>query len=71
MASKLKKYYGHVFTDLTVDAAGAEGNCIARFETLVIFIPYAAPGDIVDVKIVGFKKRFMIGEIVAIKKMIK
>jgi 23S rRNA (uracil1939-C5)-methyltransferase len=68
LASKLKKYYGHVFTDLTVDAAGAEGNCIARFETLVIFIPYAAPGDIVDVKIVGFKKRFMIGEIVAIKK---
>lgn len=68
MASKLKKYYGHVFTDLVVDAAGAEGNCIARFETLVIFLPYAAPGDIVDVKIVGFKKRFMLGEIVAIKK---
>ena len=68
MASKLKKYYGHVFTDITIDAAGAEGNCIARFESLVIFIPYAAPGDIVDVKIVGFKKKFMIGEIVAIKK---
>jgi 23S rRNA (uracil1939-C5)-methyltransferase len=62
----LKKHYGEVIKNLAVDSVGAEGVCIARWDGKVIFVKYAVPGDIADIKIIGFKKRFLIGEIVAI-----
>ena len=40
---------------LTVIDAGAEGNAVARYDNRVVFIPYAAPGDLVDVQV--FRKR--------------
>lgn len=63
MTSKLKKYYGHIIKDVVIQTAGAEGNCIARWDNLVIFVPFAAPGDIADIRVVGAKKKFLIGEI--------
>lgn len=49
-----------------VDVA-AEGNALGRIETpngkMVVFVPYAAPGDIADVKIDKKKKSFALGHI--------
>lgn len=51
--SKKKKEI--LIEDLEIIDAGAEGVSIGRHENAVVFVPYAVPGDIVDVK--AIKKR--------------
>jgi len=60
---KLRKYYGKLLENITIESAGAEGNCIARWNDRVVFVKGAVPGDICDLKIVGKKKKFLIAEI--------
>ncbi len=50
-----------------IDVA-AEGNSLARVNDLVVFIPYGAPGDIVDVKLDKKKKSYAEGHIERIVK---
>lgn len=50
-----------------VDVA-AEGNSLARVNDMVVFIPYGAPGDIVDVKLKKKKKSYAEGFIVDLIK---
>ncbi len=50
-----------------IDVA-AEGNSLARVNDLVVFIPYGAPGDIVDVKLDKKKKSYAEGHIERIIK---
>jgi 23S rRNA (uracil1939-C5)-methyltransferase len=56
-----------VIEDLEILDAGAEGKAIARYNEVVVFIPHAVPGDIVDVRIVKKKRRFMEGTILRLK----
>ncbi len=44
--------------------AGAEGKAVARFENMVVFVPWAAPGDVVDIQVTKKKKQFYEGRIV-------
>ncbi|MBP6978769.1 MAG: 23S rRNA (uracil(1939)-C(5))-methyltransferase RlmD [Bacteroidales bacterium] len=44
--------------------AGSEGKAVARSGDLVIFIPFGAPGDLVDVQLTALKKSFGEGRIV-------
>lgn len=60
---KLKKLYGRILENVTIESAGAEGNCIARWEGKVVFVKNAVPGDLCDLKIIGKKKKFLLGEI--------
>lgn len=46
----------------------AEGNSIARVDDMVVFIPYGAPGDIVNIKISNKKKSFAEGYITSFQK---
>lgn len=48
---------------ITIEDVAAEGNSIARVDQMVVFIPYGAPGDIVDVKIDKKKKSYAEGHI--------
>ncbi|MCB9260754.1 MAG: 23S rRNA (uracil(1939)-C(5))-methyltransferase RlmD [Flavobacteriales bacterium] len=48
---------------ITIERAGAEGNCIAHWNGKVVFVKKAVPGDVCDLKIVGKKKKFLIAEI--------
>jgi len=57
-----------VLKDVVIQAAGAEGNCIARWDGRVIFVKNAAPGDICDLRIIGSKKKFLLAEIIEIKE---
>jgi 23S rRNA (uracil1939-C5)-methyltransferase len=49
---------------VVITGVAAEGKAIARVNDKVLFVPYAAPGDVVDVRITLKKKHFMEGEIV-------
>lgn len=64
MSKLLKKFYGTVLTGQQVESQGSEGQGIVRYDNLVVFVPFAAPGDVVDIRINGGKKRFLSGEIV-------
>ena len=48
--------------------AGSEGKAVARVENMVVFVPWAAPGDIVDIQVVKKKKQFYEGKIVKVHK---
>lgn len=53
-----------------VDIVGiaAEGNSIARIDDVVVFIPYGAPGDIVDIQITKKRRNYAEGRIELIVK---
>lgn len=52
-----------VLENIEITGVGAEGNSIARHDDMVIFIPYGAPGDIVNVKLDKKKKSYAEGHI--------
>ena len=56
--SKVKKENGQIIENIEVKDVAAEGKSIARYNDKVIFIDNAAPGDIIDIKIIKSKKKF-------------
>lgn len=64
--SRLKKEI--IIPDVTVSDAGAEGNAIVRVDGMVVFVPYAVPGDVIDLKIFKKKKNYAEGRMLALKK---
>jgi 23S rRNA (uracil1939-C5)-methyltransferase len=60
----LRKGFGKILQNVTIDNAGAEGNCIVRDEGRVVFVRNVVPGDVCDIKIIGKKKKFLIGELI-------
>lgn len=55
-----------ILQNLLITDAGAEGKAIAKHQGIVIFIPFGAPGDTVDVEIIDKKKKFWEGKIINI-----
>ncbi len=55
---ELPTLHGVEITDVA-----AEGNALARVDNLVVFIPYGAPGDVADVRIVRKKHSYAEGRI--------
>lgn len=49
-------------------SAAAEGKAIAKVDGMVVFVPFAAPGDIADIKVVRKKKTFYEGRVLKIHK---
>jgi 23S rRNA (uracil1939-C5)-methyltransferase len=43
---------------------GSEGNALARVDNQVVFVPMLIPGDVVDIKIIKNKKRYLDGKVV-------
>ncbi len=43
---------------------GAEGNALARVDNLVVFVPMLIPGDIVDIKVIRKRKKYLEGRVV-------
>ncbi|MCQ2265112.1 MAG: TRAM domain-containing protein, partial [Bacteroidales bacterium] len=54
--------------NLEITDAGAEGKAVGKHEGLTVFVPYAVPGDIVDVQVFKKKKGYAESYITAIKK---
>jgi 23S rRNA (uracil1939-C5)-methyltransferase len=40
---------------------GAEGNAVARVDNLVVFVPMLIPGDVVDIRIIRKRKKYLEG----------
>ncbi len=40
--------------DFEITGVAAEGKSLGRWNDMVVFVPYGAPGDIARVKITGF-----------------
>lgn len=54
--------------NVEIESFAAEGKALARVDNMVIFVPFAAPGDIVDIKLVRKRKQYAEGRIQAIKQ---
>ncbi len=63
-----KKSKSFVLEGLEIIDAAAEGKSIGKHDGKVIFVPYAAPGDVIDVKITKQKSSFAEGTILKIVK---
>lgn len=53
---------------VTITDVAAEGKALARVNDLVVFIPYVAPGDIVDIQLIRKKHNYAEGKAVAFHK---
>lgn len=54
--------------NVEISAMGAEGKAVARVDNKVVFVPWAAPGDIVDIQVNRKRKSFYEGYITEIHK---
>jgi 23S rRNA (uracil1939-C5)-methyltransferase len=46
---------------VTITDIGSEGNAIARVNNLVVFVPMLIPGDVVDIRIIKKRKKYLEG----------
>lgn len=49
---------------VTITDIGAEGNALARVDNMVVFVPMLIPGDVVDIRVIRKRKKFMEGRVV-------
>lgn len=54
--------------DVEIIDVAAEGNAIAKVDQLVVFVPFGAPGDRVDIQIEKKKKSYAQGRIAAMRQ---
>jgi 23S rRNA (uracil1939-C5)-methyltransferase len=52
--------------NIAITGVASEGKAIARHEEKVIFVPFVAPGDVVDIQITKNRKNYMEGKAVMI-----
>ena len=58
-----------VLEDVVIEAVAAEGKAIAHSpDGLVVFVPFAVPGDVVDIRVTKKRQSYMEGFIIEIKK---
>ena len=62
MARKKKKDLP-LLEKVTITGFAAEGKALARVNDKVLFVPFAAPGDVVDVKVKRSRRNYMEGTI--------
>jgi 23S rRNA (uracil1939-C5)-methyltransferase len=52
-----------LLVEVEITTAGAEGKAVGRVEDKVVFVPFAAPGDVVDVQVTKKKRSYMEGKV--------
>ncbi|MCD4745840.1 MAG: 23S rRNA (uracil(1939)-C(5))-methyltransferase RlmD [Bacteroidales bacterium] len=57
-----------IYEKVEIIDTGSEGKAVAKYENKVIFIPFAVPGDIIDIKITKRKKSFYEGKAIHFHK---
>ena len=57
-----------IFENVTIEAVAAEGKALAHIDGTVLFVQFAVPGDVVDVKLCKKKKNYMEGFITRLVK---
>ncbi|MCF8362060.1 MAG: 23S rRNA (uracil(1939)-C(5))-methyltransferase RlmD [Prolixibacteraceae bacterium] len=57
-----------LYEDVEITDVGAEGKAIGRVDDIVVFVPHAIPGDVVDVQVTKKRKRYREGRVVQYKQ---
>ncbi len=57
-----------LYEDVEITDIGAEGKAIGRVDDVVVFVPHAIPGDVVDVQVTKKRKRYREGMVVQYKQ---
>ncbi len=57
-----------VFEHIEITDAGSEGKAVARVDNHVIFVPFVVPGDVIDIRIVKRRKKYLEGKMVKLHK---
>ncbi|MEG1499159.1 MAG: 23S rRNA (uracil(1939)-C(5))-methyltransferase RlmD [Bacteroidales bacterium] len=65
---KAERKPNRIVENVPILEAAAEGNAIAKIEEKVLFVPYAAPGDVADIEILRSKHNYMTGRILRLLK---
>ena len=58
-------------SDIEIQGVAAEGKAFARVEGRVVFVPFAAPGDVIDIQLTKKKHSYAEGEVVCFKSYSK
>ncbi len=64
----MRKKLDLVLEKVTIEGVAAEGKAIAHIDGAVLFVPFAVPGDVVDVRVIKKKNNYMEGIILNIIK---
>ena len=67
MARKKRADYP-LIEGLEIETIAAEGKALGHYNDMVVFVPMAVPGDVVDVQIRNKRRRFMEGTVVRYRK---
>ncbi len=57
-----------ILEGIEITGIAAEGKALARIDNVVLFVPYAVPGDVVDVRVTRKKHHFMEGTVLRFHK---
>lgn len=55
-----------ILENVTIEACAAEGKALAHWDGVVVFVPFAVPGDVVDIRVTKKKSNYMEGFITRI-----
>ena len=58
-----RKHKEIILENVTIEAVAAEGKALAHIDGAVLFVQFAVPGDVVDIKVTKKKKNYMEGYI--------
>ncbi|VBB48142.1 Uncharacterized RNA methyltransferase BT_0643 [uncultured Paludibacter sp.] len=57
-----------ILENISITGIAAEGKAIAKINDLVIFVPYAVPGDVADLQVTKKKSSFMEARVINFRK---
>ena len=57
-----------ILEDVLIESVAAEGKALAHVDGIVLFVEFAVPGDVVDVRVTKKKSNYMEGFVVKMKK---
>lgn len=52
--------------NVTIDSVAAEGKALAHYDGQVVFVPFAVPGDVVNIRVTKKKKNYLEGFVTGI-----
>lgn len=63
-----RKQKNRILENVSIEAMAAEGKSLGYIDDKVVFVPYTAPGDIVDIQVRKSRKNFIEGVVLDFKK---
>jgi 23S rRNA (uracil1939-C5)-methyltransferase len=57
-----------VLENVRITDIGAEGNAVARVDNLVVFVPMLIPGDVVDLRVIRKRKKYLEGKVLRFRE---